>query len=53
MTHAKKIKPLSAAYWFAFLLVFILLGLYGKELVSWVLTKLYETFIEKNTGLPY
>lgn len=50
MSITNRIKPLITAYWFAFLLLFIILGLYGRGIISWVLTKLYEMFIEKNTG---
>lgn len=48
--HTNKSKPLITVYWFAFLLLFIILGMYGREAIEWVLIKLYEIFIEKNTG---
>lgn len=48
MPIANKIRPLIAAYWFAFLLLFIILGLYGREVIEWVLLKLYEIFVQGN-----
>ncbi len=48
MQITNNIKPPVTAYWFAFLLLFIFLGFYGKELIEWILIKLYEIFIQKD-----
>jgi len=44
---ADKINPDMTAYWFAAVLLFIVLGLYGRGAMEWILTKLYEFFIQK------
>ncbi len=48
MQITNTIKLLNTAYWFAFLIIFIFLGFYGKELIEWILIKLYEIFIQKD-----
>lgn len=50
MPVVKKIKPLIAAYWFTFLLLFIILSLYGRDIIGWFLTKLFEILIWRNEG---
>ena len=46
MMTADKIKPDITAYWFALMLVFVILGLFGRESMDWILMKLYELFIQ-------
>jgi len=43
-----RIKIRLTAYWFAFILVIIMLGIYGKDIAVWVFSKLYGFFIEHN-----
>lgn len=43
-----RVKLRITAYWFALILVIILVGLYGREIVVWVISKLYGFFIEHN-----
>ncbi len=50
MPIANKMTQLEAANWFAFLLLFIILGLYGREIMEWALLKLYEIFIQGNAA---
>jgi hypothetical protein len=47
MMPAEKIDPNMTAYWFAAMLLFIVLGLYGRPAMEWLLMKLYEFFIQK------
>ena len=47
MMTADKIKPDKTAYWFALLVVLVILGLYGRQAMEWILMKLYEFFIQR------
>ena len=46
MMTADKIKPDITVYWFALMLIFVILGLYGRQAMEWILMKLYELFIQ-------
>ena len=48
MTGADKISPDIIAYWFAVVLVFAVIGMYGRQAMEWLLMKLYEFFIQRN-----
>lgn len=45
---AYKTSPDLAAYGFAIMLAFLLLHRFGKNVVVWILNKLYQFFIENN-----
>jgi len=47
MLTTEKRKSQILAYWFALMLVFIILGRYGTEAIEWIITRLYEFFILK------
>lgn len=47
MLTADKINTDITAYWFVAVVLFIVLGLYGRPAIEWVLMKLYEFFIQK------
>jgi hypothetical protein len=47
MTIPEKYQTELLMYWFTVILVFIILGRYGKQAIEWVLMKLYEFFIQK------
>lgn len=46
MATTNKIELRVIAYWFAFLLLFVVLGQYGRDVIEWVLIKLYEILIQ-------
>jgi hypothetical protein len=47
MATAEKIKPDSSLYWLAIAVLLIILGLFGSQAIEWVLTRLYDFFIQK------
>lgn len=47
MAQLHKIKTDPGAYWITVLLVIILLGLFGREALAWVLMKLYEFVVQR------
>jgi hypothetical protein len=51
MTVINKIKPLLSAYWFALLLLFITLALFGRDAIVWLIMKLYDIFIQRNPDI--
>jgi hypothetical protein len=48
MITPDKVRTDIAAYWFAAMLLFIVLGRYGKQTIECVLMKFYEFFIQRN-----
>jgi hypothetical protein len=44
-----KINSNITAYWFVMLLLFIVLGFYGRQAIEWLLMKLYDFFIQKGS----
>lgn len=49
MITADKIKPDMTAYWFALMLILVILVLFGRQPIEWILMKLYQFFVQKNT----
>ncbi len=47
MITIDKINTDVAAYWFALILLFIALGIYGRPAIEWLLMKMYTFFIQK------
>lgn len=47
MITIDKINTYLAAYWFALILLFIALGIYGRPAIEWLLMKMYTFFIQK------
>jgi uncharacterized membrane protein len=47
MITAHKINPGITAYYFAMVILLIVLGMYGEQAIEWVLMKLYEFFIQR------
>jgi hypothetical protein len=45
MLTTEKRNSQILAYWFAMMLVFIIIGGYGSDAIAWIITKLYEFFI--------
>lgn len=43
-----RIKLRKTAYWFTCIMVMILLGIYGKDIMVWIFSKLYGFFIQHN-----
>ncbi len=37
------------AYWFAAFIIIAALGSYGRQVIEWVLLKLYEFFIQRTS----
>lgn len=48
MKQVQKINPDPGAKWFATVLIIIFIGLYGSEVLAWILMKLYEYLIQKS-----
>jgi hypothetical protein len=48
MITADKMRSDIVAYCFAAVLLFVLVGRYGKQSIKWVLMKLHEFFIQRN-----
>lgn len=48
MSISEKIQSEVTAYFLAALLVFILMGRYGRQAAEWLLMKLYEIFIGRS-----
>jgi hypothetical protein len=48
MITADKIGPDILHYGIAVVLLFIILGMYGRQTIEWILMKLYELFIKRN-----
>ncbi|MBL0146239.1 MAG: hypothetical protein IPP48_11160 [Chitinophagaceae bacterium] len=46
MLVIEKIQPPLMVYWFAVVVIFILLGKYGRQAIEWVLMRLYDFFIQ-------
>ncbi len=52
MLNTQKIEAETLVYFFAVILLFIVLGRYGRQAIEWMLLKLYELFIQSNpTGV--
>ena len=52
MITTQKIQAETLAYFFAAIVLFLVLGRYGRQAIEWMLLKLYELFIQKNpTGV--
>jgi len=46
MTTAEKIKPGTSVYWVAVGMFLIFMSLFGNPAIEWLLTRLYEFFIQ-------
>lgn len=47
MTTINQLTPANkAAYYFAMVLLFVILAVYGRPALEWLLMKLYEIFIQ-------
>jgi len=49
MTPIERAPSVIFVYWAALLVVFTLAGMYGRQVVEWLLVKLHEFFIEHNS----
>lgn len=49
MITIDKINTDVTAYWFAMVLLFIALGIYGRTAIEWLLMKMYAFFIQKTS----
>ena len=49
MITLDKINTDVTAFWFAVILLFIALGLYGRPAIEWLLIKMYEFFIQRTS----
>jgi hypothetical protein len=47
MITADKMKPDITTYWFVLVLLFVIVGIYGRQALEWALMKLYEFFIQR------
>lgn len=48
MIYPQKIQSEIVAYFLTVVLVFAIMGRYGKQAIEWILMKLYEFFIQRN-----
>jgi len=47
MIHEQKIQPEITVYFFAVMLIVILMAEYGRQAIAWALMQLYDFFIGK------
>jgi hypothetical protein len=45
MITVEKTAPEMYTYWFASIILIVVLGMYGRQAIEWVLMKLYEYFV--------